>query len=137
MTLIEIIIVIALLGTLMAILMTNLTKNADSAREDEARLGMGTIAQSLQMYRVHNNVYPSTAQGLNALITDPGNAAKWRGPYIDAEKLKDPWNNPYGYSSDGRKFEIVSGGIDGQMGSPDDIYYPPREAASAPVEQPQ
>ena len=136
MTLIEIIIVIAILGTLMTILLSTLTKQGDTAREDEARLGMGTIAQSLQMYRVHNNVYPTTAQGLNALLRDPGNAARWRGPYLEKEKLKDPWSNDYSYTSDGRKFEIVSGGLDGVIGGADDIYFPAREAAAGSGDKP-
>ncbi len=137
MTLIEIIIVIALLGTLMAILVTNLTSSQDAAREDQARLGMGGIAQSLQLYRVHNNSYPTTAQGLNALVTAPSDAPRWRGPYTEAEKLKDPWGNPYEYSSDGRKFELVSGGLDGKVGGPKSIYYPERSKEGGPAaEQP-
>jgi general secretion pathway protein G len=137
MTLIEIIIVVALLATLMAILVTNITKQGDEARVDQARIGMGGIAQALQMYRVHNNSYPTTQQGLGALVTDPGNASRWRGPYIEKEKLLDPWSNEYGYESDGRKFQIISGGLDGQIGGADDIFYPPKEGeAAAPAEAP-
>jgi general secretion pathway protein G len=140
MTLIEIIIVVALLGTLMAILVTNLTSSQDSAKEGQARLGMGGIAQALQLYRVHNNLYPTSAQGLNALVSDPGSTPRWRGPYIEAEKLKDPWGQSYEYSSDGRKFEIVSGGVDLKIGGAHNIFYPERapEAGGtpAPTEQP-
>lgn len=124
MTLIEIIIVIALLATLMAILVTNLTQQADSAREDQTRIQMGTIAQALQTYRIHNNRFPTTQQGLDALVSDPGNAKRWRGPYIEASKLNDPWDNPFEYESDGNKFQISSSGIDGQFGTADDIFYP-------------
>src|SRR3954464_7855940 len=84
MTLIEIIIVVALLATLMAILVTNITGRADQAREDQARIGMSFIAQNMQLYKVHNNKYPSTEQGLQALVKDPGDSKRWRGPYIEA-----------------------------------------------------
>ena len=129
MTLIEIIIVIALLGSLMAILVTNLSNTADKAREDQTRVSMGNIAQALQIYRVHNNKYPTTAQGLDALVSDPGENKRWRGPYIEKEKLKDPWGNAYDYTSDGRKYEIISAGSDGQFGTDKDLFYPEREAS--------
>ena len=90
-TLIEIIIVVALLGTLMTYLVSNLVGVQDSAKEDQARLGMGVIAQSLQMYRVHNGSFPTTAQGLKALVENPGSSRRWRGPYIEEEKLMDPF----------------------------------------------
>lgn len=127
MTLIEILIVIALLGTLMAILVTNLSDTSERAKEDQARIAMGTIAQSLQLYRVHNNKYPTTAQGLDALVSNPGDSKRWRGPYIEKEKLNDPWGSPFDYTSDGRKYEIVSAGSDSTMGTEKDIYYPERE----------
>ena len=127
MTLIEIIIVIALLGTLMTILVTNLSDTSEKAKEDQARIAMGGIAKALQLYRVHNNKYPTTAQGLDALLNDPGESKRWRGPYIEKEKLKDPWVNAYDYTSDGRKYEIISAGADGNFGTEMDIHYPERE----------
>ena len=108
MTLIEIIIVVALLATLMAILVTNIVGKADQARQDQAKIGMAAIGQGLQLYRVHNNKYPTTELGLQALLTDPGGENKrWRGPYIEPEKLKDPWGNEYQYESDGNTYRIT------------------------------
>lgn len=124
MTLIEIIIAISLIVGLMAYLATNLTQTADNARKDEARLAMGAIEQSLQMYRVHNHQYPTTDQGLDALQKDPGGQQNWRGPYIDDQKLIDPWGQKFQYESDGRKFTITSGGPDRQIGTEDDVRYP-------------
>ena len=132
MTLIEIIIVIALLGTLMTILVTNLSDTSEKAKEDQARIGMGNVAQALQLYRVHNNKYPTTGQGLDALLQSPGDSKRWRGPYIEKEKLRDPWGEDYSYSSDGRKFEIVSAGADNTMGTDLDIHYPERENEDQP-----
>ena len=134
-TLIEIIIVIALLGTLMTYLVSKLTNVADSAKVDQAKIGMGNISSALQLYRVHLSRYPTTEQGLNALLTDPGSDKKWRGPYIESEKLKDPWGKDFGYSSDGRDYKITSAGMDGNEGSEDDIVYPEDKATGS--ESPQ
>lgn len=128
MTLIEIIIVIALLATLMAILATNVMKTAESAKEDQARIAMQSLAQALQMYRVHNYKYPTTEQGLDALLRDPGSTKRWRGPYVESEqKLNDPWGNRLEYESDGTVFRMTSMGTDGQLGTANDIHFPERD----------
>ena len=124
MSLIEIIIVVALLGTLMAYMVSNLIGQSEEAKKDQTKLAMGVIQQSLQMYRIHNNKYPTSDQGLNALLTNPGGDKSWRGPYIEENKLKDPWGNSFSYDSDGRNWKIISGGPDGSVGSEDDITYP-------------
>ena len=127
-TLIEIIIVVALLGTLMTYLVSNLVGVQDSAKEDQARLGMGVIAQSLQMYRVHNGSFPTTAQGLKALVENPGSSRRWRGPYIEEEKLIDPFGQELSYEAEGRNYKIISGGDDATVGTEDDIFYPEEKA---------
>ena len=81
MSLIEIIIVVALLGTLMAYMVSNLIGQSEEAKKDQTKLAMGVIQQSLQMYRIHNNKYPGSDQGLKALLDNPGDAKTWRGPY--------------------------------------------------------
>ncbi len=124
-TLIEIIIVVALLGTLMTIIVRNLTQQADTAKEGQAKIGMANIAQGLQLYKVQVNHYPTTEQGLAALVSNPGEKA-WRGPYMEEKQLKDPWTTPYDYTSDGRTFEIICAGKDQTIGTDDDIYYPER-----------
>lgn len=125
MSLIEILIVISLIAIVMSILATQLTKQQDEAMIDATKLSMGKIQQSLQLFRLHNNyLYPTTDQGLSALVTDPGNTKKWRGPYIEEEKLKDPWGNEFQYESDGRTFKIISSGPDKDFGTEDDIIFP-------------
>ncbi len=121
MTLIEIIIVIALLGTLMTILVRSLTSQQDEAMKDQARLAMGSLQQSLQMYRVHNRKFPPT---LDDLVRDSSGSQNWRGPYIEENKLKDPWGTAFGYESDGKNFKIISPGPDIELGTSDDISYP-------------
>jgi general secretion pathway protein G len=133
MSLIEIIIVVALLGTLMAYMVSNLIGQSEEAKKDQTKLAQGVISQSLQMYRIHNNKYPPD---LNALLTNPGDTKSWRGPYIEANKLKDPWGNDFKYESDGRNYKIISPGPDGQFGNEDDISYPEEQGASPPSPAP-
>ena len=129
MTLIEIIIVITILGSLMTMLFSNLSDKADQAKVDQTRIQLGNIAQSLQLYRVHNNKYPTTSQGLNALLENPGNK-RWRGPYIEASKLNDAWDAPIEYESDGRQFKMRSGGTKG-LGTDTEIVYPEEDSSGA------
>jgi general secretion pathway protein G len=116
----------------MAYMVSNLICQSEEAKKDQTKLAMGVIQQSLQMYRIHNNKYPTTDQGLNALMTNPGDVKSWRGPYIEQNKLQDPWNTPFSYESDGRQFKIISGGPDTQVGNEDDITYPEADAAANP-----
>ena len=127
MTLLEIMIVVAILAVMMTYLATNLTKSQDAALIDTAKIGMGQIQQALQMYKVHNRSFPTDQQGLDALIHNPGNSKSWRGPYIEESKLKDPWQNPFRYSLDKGQIKIYSDGPDGQEGTEDDIVYPEEE----------
>ena len=126
MTLIEIIIVVALLGTLITYLVSSLTTASDSAKVDQAKIGMGGIGQALQLYRIHHGRYPNSEEGLDALLRNPGSSSSWRGPYIEKNKLKDPWQRPFDYKSlnNGRAYEISSEGLD----SP--VYYPERDEES-------
>ncbi|MFK7872383.1 MAG: type II secretion system protein GspG [Oligoflexales bacterium] len=124
MTLLEIVMVVALLGTLMTILIRSITDTADSAMEDEARLAMGNIAQALQIYKIHNRKYPAS---LEDLVDNVSGTKGWRGPYIEKNKLADPWDSAFEYESDGFKFEIRSAGKDQALGTDKDIVYPEPE----------
>lgn len=124
MTLIEIIFVVALLASLMALLVTNLSSTADNAKVDQAKIGMGNIYQVLQVYKIHNNRFP---ESLDDLVTEPSGSRNWRGPYIEKNKLKDPWGNEYAYSLEGGKPTLQCGGIDNELDTDDDIYYPEQE----------
>ncbi len=129
MTIIEILIVIALIGTIMTIVMTNVLKSSDDAKTDLARISAQQLEQALRLYKLNNNHYPTTEEGLAALVTAPPSAKNWRGPYTEAEKLKDPWGNDFAYESNGSKsFKITSAGLDGEMGTADDVIYPPDAA---------
>ncbi|HWW06460.1 type II secretion system major pseudopilin GspG [Collimonas sp.] len=120
-TLIEIMVVVVIMGILAALVVPKLMGRTDDARIQAARQDIGTLMQALKLYKLDNQRYPTTEQGLQALVAKPtsGPAANgWKsGGYID--KLpKDPWGNPYQFLSPGLKGEvdIFSYGPDGQAG---------------------
>ena len=123
MSLIEIIIVIALIGVIMTIVIRNVTGQQDNAMKDATKIALSGLGQSLNMYRVHNFRYPTTEQGLDALLRNPGADGKWRGPYAEEKHLNDAWGNRVEYESDGTTYKLISRGTKPDDPS-DDISYP-------------
>ena len=120
-TLIEIMVVIVILGVLAALVVPNVLSRTDDARIAAARSDLGAIRQALKLYRLDNQRYPTTEQGLAALVTSPTIAPlapNWKpGGYL--EKLpRDPWGRPYQYLNPGLKgdVDIFTYGADGQPG---------------------
>ena len=118
-TLIELMVVLAIIGILAALVVPNVLNRADDARITAARTDIGNLMQALKLYRLDNQRYPSAEQGLQALVVQPtaGPAPLNCKPYID--KLpNDPWGKPYQYMNPGLKGEvdIRSLGADGQVG---------------------
>lgn len=120
-TLIEIMVVVVIMGILAALVVPKLMGRTDDARIIAARQDISTIMQSLKLYKLDNLRYPTTDQGLQALIAKPTSGPEprgWKtGGYI--ERLpNDPWGNPYQYLSPGLKGEVdvFSFGADGQPG---------------------
>lgn len=118
-TLIELMVVLVIIGVLAALIVPNVIERADDARVTAARTDVNNIMQALKLYRLDNQRYPTSEQGLQALLTRPttGPAAPNWKPYV--EKLpKDPWGNPYQFLNPGVKGEIdvFSLGADGQPG---------------------
>jgi general secretion pathway protein G len=117
--LIELMVVLAILGVLAALIVPNVLGRADDARITAARTDVGNLMQALKLYKLDNQRFPSTEQGLNALILKPTNEpvpGNWK-PYLD--KLpSDPWGRPYQYLNPGIKGEVdvLSFGADGQAG---------------------
>lgn len=120
-TLIEIMVVVVIMGVLAAMLVPRLMGRTDDARTLAAKQDIATLMQALKLYRLDNQRYPTTEQGLQALIARPTNGpqpANWKsGGYIDRLN-KDPWGNIYQYMSPGTRSEvdIFSYGADGQPG---------------------
>ena len=120
-TLIEILVVIVILGILAALVVPKVLERPDEARVVAAKSDIATIMQALKLYRLDNQRYPTTEQGLTALVTRPTEApvpANWK-PNGYLERLpKDPWGQPYQYLNPGLRGEIdvYSFGADGQPG---------------------
>ncbi|WP_066268498.1 type II secretion system major pseudopilin GspG [Hydrogenophaga palleronii] len=118
-TLIELMVVLVIIGVLAALIVPNVLDRADDARVTAAKTDVNNLMQALKLYRLDNQRYPSTEQGLNALVAKPSASPvppNWR-PYLD--KLpSDPWGRPYQYINPGLKGEVdvLSLGADGQAG---------------------
>jgi general secretion pathway protein G len=120
-TLIEVMVVVVILGLLAAIIVPKVMSRPDEARAVAARADIGAITQALKLYRLDNTFYPSTEQGLQALVQRPSTQPvppNWKqGGYLD-RLPKDPWGREYLYLNPGVRSEIdvFSLGADGQPG---------------------
>ena len=121
-TMVEMIVVLAIIGVVAAIVVPNVIGRPDQARATVAQADLRTVSSALRMYRLDNGGYPTTQQGLTALAERPSSApapANWAEDGYLAEVPSDPWNRPYVYRSpgaSGRGFDLMSYGRDGQAG---------------------
>ncbi len=123
-TLIELLVVIVILGILATFIVPKIMQKPDEARVVKAKNDIMTFVTALKMYKMDNGMYPTTPQGLKALIkkpTIPPIPQHYKpGGYLDVNKIPlDPWGHPYIYRSpgeNGRPFEIISLGADGKVG---------------------
>jgi general secretion pathway protein G len=127
-TLLEIMIALAILGLLVGLAVTNLDTIFGGAQVKTAQIFVKqSIKLPLTTYRIHMGDYPSTAEGLQALITAPGTrASQWHGPYLEESTIPvDPWGSPYVYRYPGThnktSYDIFSKGPDRAEGTQDDI----------------
>ena len=113
-TLIEVMVVVAILGILAALIVPKIMSRPDQARVVAARQDIASLVQALKLYRLDNKRYPSTDQGLAVLVARPGAAA---GGYIEKLPL-DPWGKPYLYLQPGLhgEIDVFSFGADGVPG---------------------
>ncbi len=118
MTLIEIVIVVAILASLMAILGNQVVKRFQKAQANQAKIQIGELSKALDMYYTDCGHYPNGTQGLQALISDEGGGCANWGPeaYVKKNNLKDPWGNEFMYQGDGNSYAIMSYGADGREG---------------------
>lgn len=118
-TLIEILVVVVIIGILGAVIVPNLLARPDQARVTAAETDLRVLASALDMYRLDNFQYPSTDQGLEALVSRPSGFPEPRNWNPDGyiKKLpEDPWNSPYVYERDESNFALFSLGADGVEG---------------------
>lgn len=123
---IELMVVIVILGILATFVTINLIDTPDEARQSKARVDIKTMETALRLYKLDNGAYPTTEQGLEALISAPETGAlprKWRkGGYLEQRKLPaDPWGYEFIYLSPGAHgdYDIISYGADGAPGGED------------------
>jgi general secretion pathway protein G len=122
-TLIELLVTIAIIATLAAIVAPSLFGNVGEARRNSVRSQLQIFALALDAYRLDNDAFPATEQGLEALRTFPvsGDApTNWKGPYLRQLVPLDPWGRPYVYASPGSSnpsaYDLYSLGKDGKIG---------------------
>lgn len=118
-TLLEIMVVVVIIGIVSALFVPNIIGRGDQARRTAVENDLRSIGATLDLYRLDNAHYPSTAQGLAALVEKPNGFPEPRNYNPDgyARKLPmDPWGNPYVYSADGGSYQLYSLGADGAEG---------------------
>lgn len=124
-TLLEIMVVVVILGMLVAIVAPNVLENQDKAMVEKARADIQALEQAFDMYKLDNSIYPSTDQGVQALVDKPSGSPEPRnyrsGGYIKRLQ-KDPWGNDYQYIQPGENgpYDLYSLGADGQPGGEGD-----------------
>ncbi|MCY4472188.1 MAG: type II secretion system major pseudopilin GspG [Kistimonas sp.] len=122
-TLIEIMVVVVILGVLAALVIPNIVSRPDQAKVTVAQADIKAIASAMEIYRLDNGVYPTTEQGLEALVQEPSEEPaprNWNRDGYLKKVPRDPWGNPYQYEQPGTRnptgYDLYSLGADGRVG---------------------
>jgi general secretion pathway protein G len=106
-TLLELLVVLAIMGLLAAIVAPQVLKYLGSSRSETAKVQIQNVNAALELYHLDVGRYPSPDEGLKALVTQPQTAAGWNGPYLKkATALVDPWGQPYLYKVPGQHGDV-------------------------------
>lgn len=116
-TLIEILVVMAIIGMLAVMVAPNIFNQQAGAQRDAALTQISSLETALDAYRLDVGQYPESLEGL---IENDSDRAAWNGPYLRRDLPQDPWGNDYVYDSDGRNFTLISYGPDGEQGGEGD-----------------
>ena len=123
-TLIELMIVVIIIAALAGMVVPRLIGRSDEMKSRIVEGDFATLSTALKLFRLDNDRYPSSQEGLRALLVRPTGASNWSEPYIENEPL-DPWKQAYQYTYPGTRnkngFDIFSIGADGESGSDDDV----------------
>ncbi len=124
-TLVELLLVLVILGTLAALVLPKFTGRTEQARITAAQTQIATFATALDAFEVDTGAYPLGTGGLQSLVVAPGDVSGWRGPYLKSDIPLDPWGHAYIYEFPGRNnpsgYDLRSAGPDGQINTADDI----------------
>ena len=118
-TLLELVMVLVLIGVILAMVGPRVFNSLGRASSERAKVQIEQIGSALELYKLDNGRYPTTQEGLNALLTAPSGASNWNGPYIkDPKQLKDPWSANFTYRAPAEKggYDLISLGADGKEG---------------------
>lgn len=121
-TLIELLVVLVILGLLIGYVGPKYFAQLGKSEVKVARAQINSFSKALDQYRLDLGHYPSTEQGLSALVAKPATEAKWEGPYLEKAVPKDPWDRSYQYKSPGEHgdYDLFSLGKDGAAGGTGD-----------------
>ena len=122
-SLIELLVVLVILGLLASVVAPNVMNKLGGAKSKTARLQIEDLGAALDIYSLETGRYPSTEEGLDALIKNPGNIQNWNGPYLKKNTIPDdPWGNPYHYKHPGDHgaYDLYSLGADNSEGGDKD-----------------
>lgn len=122
-TLLELLVVILIIGLLTGIIAPKFLGHISRSEVTTARAQLDALDKALQGYRIDMGMYPTTSQGLNALVVQPAGEARWRGPYLQGDIPADPWGVAYQYKSPGpqtKEYELMSFGKDRVAGGAGD-----------------
>lgn len=117
-TLIELLVVLVILTLLAGLVGPRVMKQLGGAKSKTALLQISDLEKSIELYKLDVGRYPTTQEGLDALVHAPANITGWNGPYIKGNLPNDPWGKPYAYTSPAPNggVEIMSLGADGTVG---------------------
>ncbi len=118
-TLIEILVVITIIGAVMAFAANRIFGQGDEAKSRLAKAQLSEMGGKLDLFKLDVGRYPTTSEGLKALLQNPGGMTNWNGPYVNKEEqIKDPWSRDFVYTSPGQHgaYDLVSLGADGKVG---------------------
>ncbi|MFT6955939.1 MAG: general secretion pathway protein G [Halieaceae bacterium] len=105
-TLMELLVVLAILGLLMSLVGPQVLNQLGGAKTKTALIQIKDLEQSLEMYKLDVGRFPSSSEGLSALVDKPGGVAGWNGPYLKADVPQDPWKQDYQYKYPGERGEL-------------------------------
>lgn len=124
-TLIELLLVLVILGILAAVIVPKFAGRQEQARKSRAVTDVKNIETALDTFEIDNGRFPTSEEGLQALITQPGSLTNWHGPYLKGGSTKDPWGNAYVYRYPGTNnpngYDLFSTGQDGKDSSGNEI----------------
>jgi len=115
-TLLELLVVIVIIGLLAGYVAPRYFAQVGKSEVQATRAQIDALEKALDQYRLDTRRYPSTEQGLQALVERPAGEARWNGPYLRKAVPSDPWGNPYVYRNAGDGVDILSYGRDGRPG---------------------